>query len=79
MIEVWRQLALSGHECFCRQLHFLLWSFTVVLIDGVRFQCALVVVVYDLFRVVHTAVTYLDSVSVEYFSGLVVFRGTFVY
>ena len=47
--------------------------------DGVRFQCALVVVVYDLFRVVHTAVTYLDSVSVEYFSGLVVFRETFVY
>ena len=47
--------------------------------DGVRFQCALVVVVYDLFRVVHTAVTYLNSVSVEYFSGLVVFRETFVY
>ena len=47
--------------------------------DGVRFQCALIVVVYDLFRVVHTAVTYLDSVSVEYFSELVVFRETFVY
>lgn len=47
--------------------------------DGVRFQCALVVVVYDLFRVVHTAVTYLDSVFVEYFSELVVFRETFVY
>ena len=47
--------------------------------DGVRFQCALVVHVCDLFRVVHTAVTYLDSVSVEYFCELVVFRETFVY
>ena len=47
--------------------------------DGVRFQCALVVVVYDLFRVVHTAVTYLDSVSVEYISELEVFWEKFVY
>ena len=71
MIEVWRQLPLRGHECFCRQLHFLL---SIVLhgcvTDSLRFQYALVVVVCDLFRVVHVAVTYLDSVSVEYFSEL---------
>ena len=44
-----------------------------------RIQYALTVVVYDLFRIVHAAVAYLDGVSVEYFSDLVVFREPFVY
>ena len=67
MTEVWRQLPLSGHEYFCRQWHeYFCLAFVIhgCVTDGVRFQYALVVVVYDLFRVVHTAVTYLDSVSV---------------
>ena len=36
-------------------------------------------VVYDLFRIVHAAVAYLDGVSVECFTELVVFREAFVY
>ena len=44
-----------------------------------RIQYALVVVVYDLFRIVHAAVGYLDGVSVEYFNELVVFLEAFVY
>ena len=39
--------------------------------DGLRFQYTLVVVVCDLFRGVHAAITYLDGVSVEYFSELI--------
>ena len=35
--------------------------------------------VYDLFPIVHTAVTYLDGVSIEYFTKLVVFWETFVH
>ena len=31
-------------------------------------------VVYDLFRIVHAAVAYLDGASVEYFTEFVVFR-----
>ena len=42
-----------------------------------RIQYTLVVVVYDRFRFVHAAVTYRDSVSVEYFIELVVFREPF--
>lgn len=64
---------------FLSAVAFLAFVIHSCVTDGVRFHCALVVVVYDLFRVVHTAVTYLDSVSVEYFSGLVVFRETFIY
>ena len=44
-----------------------------------RIQYAHVVVVYDLFGVVHAAVTYLDGASVEYFTELLVFREAFVY
>ena len=36
-------------------------------------------IVYDLFCIVHAAVAYLDGVSVEYFTELVVFREAFVY
>ena len=42
-------------------------------------QYALAVVVYDLFRIVHAAVAYLDGVSVEYSTELVVFREGFVH
>ena len=44
----------------------------------VRIQCALVVVIYDLFGNVYAAVAYPDGVFVEYFSELV-FREAFLY
>ena len=79
LVEVWRQLPLSRHACFCRQLHFLLLSLTVafLLLNAIKY--ALVVVVYDPFRIVNAAVVYLDGVSVEYFTELVVCREAFVY
>ena len=75
MVEVWRQMPLSGHACSCRQL-----ALTVVLLLKGELNMRLLWVVYDLFRIViHAAVIYLDDVSVECFTELVVFRETFVY
>ena len=39
-----------------------------------KIQYALVMVVSDLFRIVHAAVAYLDGISDEYITELVVFR-----
>ena len=39
-----------------------------------KIQYVLVVVVSDLFRIVHAAVAYLDGISVEYITELVVLR-----
>ena len=59
-------------------------AFLPVVIHGcvtvnARIQYALVVVVRVLFRIAHATVAYLDGVSVEYFTELMVFRETFVY
>ena len=73
-------MPLSGHACSCRQLGFLLLALTVVLLLTGELNVRLLWVVYDLFRIViHAAVIYLDGVSVECFTELVVFRETFVY
>jgi len=49
MVEVWRQLPLSWHVCFCRQLHdFLLLSLMVVLLLTREFNMRLLW--FSLFR-----------------------------
>ena len=68
-------MPLSGDAYFCWHLHFLLLSLTVALLLTRKFNMhALVVVVSDLFRIVHAAVAYLDGISDEYITELVVFR-----
>ena len=71
MTDDCRQFPLSGHA-FCQQLHVLLF-----------FVCSacqvFVVVVDDLFRVVHAAVSDLDGVAIEDFTKLVVSREVIVY
>ena len=69
LLDDWRQFPLSGHVSFCRQLHVLF--FCVVCGDfGVSgwIQDAFVVIVDDLFSIVHAAVTDLDGIAVECFS-----------
>ena len=63
MVEVWRQMPLSGHACSYRQLGLLLLALTVVLLLTGELNMRLLWVVYNLFRIViHAAVIYLDDV-----------------
>ena len=66
---------------FCRQLHDLLS--TVLSVDLSvcldEFWSTLVVVVDNLFSVIHPTVADLDGIAVEDFSEFVLFREVFVY
>ena len=57
---------MSGHEFFCRQLHFLL--LLLMMVGAESAEDSFVLVVDDLFCVVHAAVTDLDGVSVKDFA-----------
>ena len=57
---------------FCRQLHDLL-------LTELSVDLSLVVVVDNLFSVIHATVADLDGIAVEDFSEFVLFREVFVY
>ena len=75
-----KAVSVKRAEFFCRQLHDLLS--TELSVDLSVFGCIqdmLVVVVDNLFSVIHATVTDLDGIAVEDFSEFVLFREVFVY